>query len=349
VASAATAAPQRKAADSLTIAIPNPFVNYAVPFVAKSAGIFDKYGLNVTLREATGANTLNMLVTGDADISLQSTTSPLLLSAQGKRAVSFYIYSRDPGSWLVGGPGISSLDQLKALGDKCKILGGSPGNQSLGYGYIYRDTKALGITGCAVESTPNANTLLARLAAGQASAASVPYTTAKLAMDAYGAKILINPNLNGYREKYKIARYPTGTWFGLADNLQAKRSAIVRFVKAIDEASKMTNVKNLNKVAGYLQPYSSFSASDLKSIRNQLQNTIRYIGDGASMQTIAQRKKDKNPVTSSSGYISKAVWSVALQQYAKWETPGLDVTAPYAQYNQAVDMSYLTAALKPSK
>jgi ABC-type nitrate/sulfonate/bicarbonate transport system substrate-binding protein len=345
----AVAAPARPQADQLTVAIPNPLVNYAVPFVAKSAGIFAKYGLDVTLKEATGANTLNMLVTGDADISLQSTTQPLLLSQQGKQAVSFYIYSRDPGSWLIGGPGITSLDQAKALGDKCKILGGAPGQQSLGYGYIYRDIASLGLSKCSVESTPNTNTLLARLAAGGVTLATVPFTTVKLAMDAYGAKVLINPNLPSYRKKYNIANYPTGTWFGLKDNLAAKRPAIVRFVKAIDEASRMTVAKNLNQLTRYLQPYSSFSASDFNSLRTQLQNTIRYIGDGGAMQPLAQRKKAPNAVSSSPGYISKAIWDVALKQYAKWQAPGLDLSQPMHQYAQAVDMSYLVEAYKSKK
>jgi ABC-type nitrate/sulfonate/bicarbonate transport system substrate-binding protein len=352
VTAAATASPsgrQTKSDDSITVAVPNPIVNYAQVFIAKAAGLFDKYGVNVTLKEATGANTLNTIVTGEADVTPLSTTQGLQLAAQGKQVSSIYIYSRDPGSWLFGAPGITSIDQAKALGDKCKILGGTVGNQSYGYALIYKDTAKLGLSQCSTDGTPSTATLIARMAAGQATLASGPYSAAKLAVDAYGAKILINPNLPGYRKQYNLPNFVAGTWWGLKDNLQAKRPAVVKFVRALDAAAALMLPKNLNQLTKYLQPFSSFNTIAFNDLRNQLQNTIRYIGAGANQATLAQIKAKPNALTSDPGWITQAAWAESLKQYTKWGVPGLDVTASYASYGAAVDMSYLTEALKSKK
>jgi ABC-type nitrate/sulfonate/bicarbonate transport system substrate-binding protein len=345
-ATVAAAAGERKAEDSLTVAIPNPLVNYTAPFVAKAAGYFEKHGVNVTLREATGANTLNMLVTGEADIAISSSTQGMQLSQQGKQVSHFYIYSRDPGSWLIGAPGITSLEQAKALGDKCKILGGLVGSQSYGFGFLYRDVKRLGLEKCSVDSAPTTATLLARMASGQATLASVPYTTVKLAIQAYGAKVLINPNLPGYRKQYNLPNFISGTWYGLQDNLQAKRSAVVKFVRAINDASTLMVPKNLTQLTRYLQGFGSFNTVEFNSLRTQLQNTIRYIGAGTNQATAAEIKKNPKALKSNPGWITQKAWTESLRQYAKWDVPSLQLSSEVHSYRRAVDMSYLTEALR---
>jgi ABC-type nitrate/sulfonate/bicarbonate transport system substrate-binding protein len=342
----ATASSSRKADDSLTIAISNPLVNFAQPFVAKSAGLFDKYGVNVTIKEGTGGNTLNMLVTGEADVTIFATTAGMLLSQQGKQMSHIYDFSSDPGSFLIGAPGINSVDQAKALGDKCTILGGAAGSQGYGYAVIYKEFAPLGLSKCNVESTPSSSTLIARMAGGQATLASVSYSGAKLAMDAYGAKILINPNLPGYRKKYQVASYMTGGYYGAKDNLQSKRPAVVKFLEAIDDAAKLMVPKNLAQLTTYLKAYSSFSAQDFNSLRTQLQNSIRYIGAGANVTPPAELKANPNALKNQTGWISKPLWDLSLKQYAKWQVPGLDLSSPVHQYSAEVDMSYLTEALK---
>jgi ABC-type nitrate/sulfonate/bicarbonate transport system substrate-binding protein len=313
----ATASSSRKADDSLTVAISNPLVNFAQTFVAKSAGLFDKYGVNVTIKEGTGANTLNMLVSGEADVTTFATTAGMLLSQQGKQMSHIYSWSSDPGSFLIGAPGITTIDQAKALGDKCTILGGAAGSQGYGYAIIYRDFAPLGLSKCKVESTPSTPTLLARMAAGQATLASVSFSGAKLGVDAYGAKILINPNLPGYRKKYQVASYMTGSIYGAKDNLQSKRAAVVKYLEAMDDASKLLVPKNLTQLTKYLATYSSFSASDFNSLRTQLQNSIRYIGEGANVTPAADRKASPNKLTNQTGWISKKLWDDSLALAAK--------------------------------
>jgi hypothetical protein len=55
--------------------------------------------------------------------------------------------------------------------------------------------------------------------------------SANLAIDAYRAKVVINPNLPGYRKRYQIPMYMTGSIYGLRSNLQSKRAAVVKFLQ----------------------------------------------------------------------------------------------------------------------
>lgn len=345
----AGAKPSARAAateDSLTVEVPLPVVNFAIIFVAQSAGLFAKHGLNVKVMEATGASTLPQLVSGQADLAIFSTTQGLQLSSQGAPVSNIFNYSRDPGSFLIGGPGVTSIEQLKALGSKCHIVTATPGAQSSGYANQYVKMAALGLQQCSIDNTPSTAVTLAQLGSGQDQAAVSTYTTYALAKKAFGATILINANLPGYRKKYKLPDFNSGTIFGMKANLQAKRPAVVKFLRAINDATKLLVPKNLNMLTNYLQTYGSFSANSFETNRTSLQFTILSIGPGANLADKAQIKARPNAATSQPGWLSKSVWQTSLGQWAKWGVPNLDTTASYASYENAVDMSYLLEALK---
>jgi hypothetical protein len=259
---------------------------------------------------------------------------------------NIYNYSRDPGSFVIGGPGITSLAQLKALGSKCRLVTSSPGAQSSGYANQYVKIPKLGLEQCSIDNTPSTPVTLAQLASGQDQAAVSTYSLYVLAKAAFGATILVNANLPTYRKQYGLPNFNSGTIFGLKSNLQAKRPVIVKFLRAINDATKLIVPKNLTMLTNYLQQFPSFGANSFTVNRNSLQFTIRFIGAGANLADPAQIKAHPNAITSQPGWLSKKVWQTSIEQYKKWGVPNLDLDASYASYENAVDMSYFTASLK---
>jgi ABC-type nitrate/sulfonate/bicarbonate transport system substrate-binding protein len=334
------------AEDTLNIDIVAPNANFAPVFVAKSAGLFSKYGLNVNIIENTGANTLNMLVSGQADITLFSTSNPNILAGQGQPTTVFMNGLRDSGAALIGHQSITSLGQLQALGDNCHITTTAIGTQAYGYAYQYTHIAKLGLQKCRIESAPSNAVAVARLASGQVQAAVLPLPFAITFVNQIGAHILISPNKRGYRKSLGLPEFISSVYFGLTSTVEAKRPLIIRFIKAINDTNKLLVPKNLTQLTRYLQPFDSFKNVEFKTLRTSLQFIISYMGPGANYASAAAIKKRPNALTSNPGYIPAAAWNTSLQQIELWGLSNFDASTAAYQYKARVDMSYLAAALK---
>lgn len=346
LAAPSSASSHRGAEDSLTVDIVAPNANFAPVFVAKSAGIFSKYGLNVNILENTGANTLNLLVSGQADITLYATPNPLLLAAQGQPTTVFMNGLRDSGAALIGNQSITTTAQLKALGDNCHITTTAPGSQAYGYAFEYTHIAKLGLQQCKIEAAPSNAVAVARLASGQVQAAVLPLAFAITFVNQVGAHILISPNVPGYRKSLGLPEFISSVYFGLTSTIEAKRPLIIRFIKAINDTNKLLVPKNLETLTKYLQPFDSFKSVDFKTLRTSLQFIISYMGPGANYASRTAIKKHPNALTSNPGYVPASAWNTSLQQIALWGLANFDPNAASNQYRARVDMSYLTQALK---
>ncbi len=347
VANGATAAEGGAKLDNLTVAIALPNANFAPVFVAKAAGIFQKYGLDVTIKENTGASTLNMIASGQVDLTLFTTTNQLLLAEQGQPTSAIMNGLRDSGAALVGGPSITSIGQLRALGSGCRIGTTAPGTQAYGYTYEYTHTIAkLGLQQCSIEPVSSNSIAVARLVSGQVQAVVLPLPYVITFVNATGTHLLISPATRGYRKQYGLPEFISSVYWGLTSKLESERPQIVRFVKAMNETNKLFVPKNLTMLTKYLQPFDSFRAVDFKALRTALQFIILYQGPGANYARPAMVKAHPHALTTNPGYIPKSVWNASLQQYALWGIANFDAKASVNSYPERVDMSYLAAALK---
>lgn len=345
--SSATAATSSKAQtlDKLSVAIIAPNANFAPVFIAKSAKIFEKYNLDVDIVENSGANTLNFLVSGRADITLFATPNSILLASRGQPTTVFMNGLRDSGAALIGGPEFRTIGSLGALESRCSITTTQPGTQAYGYGYVYTHTDKLPLKNCRLEAAPSNAVAVARLASGQVSAAVLPLAFAITFVNQIGAHLLISPNVPNYRKQYDLPQFSSSVYFGLTSTIQSKRAQIINFIKAINETNALLVPKNLTRLTNLLKPFDSFKAVDTKDLRTSLQFIISYMGVGAnyaSPQTIRQfpKRLSTNP-----GYLPQAVWNRSLEQYALWGIPGFDPNSTFSRYGARVNMSYLSQAL----
>jgi ABC-type nitrate/sulfonate/bicarbonate transport system substrate-binding protein len=339
------AGPAAPALDKLSVAIIAPNANFAPVFVAKSSGIFEKHNLDVDIVENAGANTLNFLVSGRADVTLFATPNSILLASRGQPTTVFMNALQDSGAALVGGPNFRSIASLGALGNRCSITTTQPGTQGYGYAYFYTHTDKLPLRNCNLEPAPSNAVAVARLASGQVSAAVLPLSFAITFVNEIGAHLLVSPNLPSYRRQFGLPTFSSSVYFGLTSVVQSKRPQIINFIKAINETNRMLVPRNLTRLTQLLKPFDSFKAVDDKELRTSLQFIISYMGPGANYASPAAIKRFPKRMTSNPGYIPQAVWNRSLRQYAQWGIPGFDAEAAASRYGARVNMSYLSAAL----
>jgi ABC-type nitrate/sulfonate/bicarbonate transport system substrate-binding protein len=330
--------------NTITVAVDAPLVNWASVFLAKGDGLFKKYGVNVNILESTGAETLPDIVSGQADITIFSVTSALVLASQGKPVSEIYNFSRDPGSDLIGAKGVTSIAQLQALGSKCVIGSQVTGSQGYGYAKVFIHSH-LGLQNCTISPASSTAVTIAQLESGQISAASATPTIYNDVKQAYPASLLVNANDPNFRKEFGVPNFLTGTFFGLQSDLNAKRKAVVKFLQAIDAATALLTPKNVDFVAKKLEPFASFSPVPLAVNELSLKQTINSIGQQTTLATPQQVKQHPKADTSQPGWITPTDWALAINQYGNWDIPGISLTATYASYPKAVDMSYLKAAL----
>ena len=107
-------------------------VFYAPQYIAMSEGIFEKYGLDVEIFLASGADkVMAALLSGDADIGLMGPEASIYVYAQGKKdyALTFAQLTQTDGSFIFGRENIEDF-KLSDLSGK-SILGGRRGGMPL--------------------------------------------------------------------------------------------------------------------------------------------------------------------------------------------------------------------------
>jgi hypothetical protein len=335
--------------DSLTIAISAPNTNFAPVFVAKAAGLFSKYGLDVNIMENTGASTLNLIVSGQADLTLFTPPNEILLALQGQPTTLIMNGLRDSGSALISNSSITSLSQIKGLGSSCSIATTAPGTQGYGYATQYTKIPSLGMSQCQVSGASSNAIAFARLTSNQSQLAVLPLSYAITVVNPVGAHILISPNVPSYRKTYDLPNFMSSGYWGLSSNINSKPDVMVRFIKAIIDANKLLVPANLTKLATYLQGFSSFNTLSIPTLRTSLQFIISYMGPGSSYASKADMKLYPNRLSTNPGYVPKSIWDESLKQWAKWGVANFDPTAPASQYGQRVNMLYLSKALGSRK
>jgi NitT/TauT family transport system substrate-binding protein len=241
-ATAATAAPKAQKLTTITLGVPGipPVFLGVMPYTALEQGYYKHFGLDVQIKGFTsGTDAVKAVQAGQIDLAWSPTPFAMTLISKGVPLVG--VEGMDKVDWVLGasGGGISTCSDLK---------GQNIGVDSIG-GARYQALQAM-LTKCKLTIQdvkpivfPGAAALQALLA-GQIHA-SVLHLDDLAEADAQGAnvkKIVTIAQTDPFQHYDMLV--------GLRDNLAAKRSAIIAFLKAdIQTIRYMNNPKALNRVA----------------------------------------------------------------------------------------------------
>lgn len=298
---------------------------WAPAYIAQSEGFYEKHGVDVTIEENTGSNTLNSLVSGRIDIGAYGGTLPLLASLQGKQTTTLISTAAGGGAaTLVGGKGITDIKQLD--GKRVAVL--PAGSSSYGWAQYYQ--KKFGVSFDLVAMQDGAS-IASSVISGNVDGAMGIYTTFAGAIGDKKVNLLLDTRDMDERQDLLGARVtvPEGSLFGLASTVKDKREAVEGVLAAWNEARVFLleyAESDPEKIAQILSSYDGFSGIKVEQLAADVRGTASYndVPDG--------------------GHISESDWQVALDTYATWGISGFDKSDDKLAYGNAVDMSFLDAS-----
>lgn len=316
---------------TLNIAYPANNAFTMETYVGVAKGFFKDNGVDVQITDGLGSNAAALVVSGQYDLTVLGTTAPLLTAAQGKPTSSIraVLGGGNGGSLLVNPTKFTSLQALEAA-PSCTLATFPPGTSAYGFAVELKNKLNLH---CSLSLLATAPLQAAAVDNGSADGIVGSKPNFDSAIAAGKLKVLIDTSNSQQRQQYYGAPYIETTEWGLTSNLQAKRSAIVDYLKGIKQSDAYLKTRSNAQIAQILVQFPAFQSVPLGELTSQVQYPRVQLGLG-----------------SSGGYITQAEWQTTLNALTTWGVPNYNPSNPVFSYGQRVDMSYWTAAYgsKPS-
>ncbi|MGZ5835557.1 MAG: ABC transporter substrate-binding protein, partial [Xanthobacteraceae bacterium] len=226
--------------------IPPVFVSTQA-YVALQEKLFDKYGVNVTLRPFdSGASAARALASGDVDVSLSP--SPLIVNmlSNNPSVDIVAIYGHEKPDWLIGSldGSITKCEQVKGQAVGVDSLGGA---RSIALAQMLRQCNLKAEDTQQVPLSTNVHTAMI---SGQLKVGVLHIDDVPIIERESKKKIITVVDINDVQKVNHYMAVST-TQKKLADN----RDAYVRFLAAMIEAERfMRDPKNADKVANDASP-----------------------------------------------------------------------------------------------
>jgi NitT/TauT family transport system substrate-binding protein len=216
-----------------TVAIP-PIFAMVLPYVARDAGFFDKYGVDVQLRDMkTGVDAARAVQGGDLDFAF-SPTGPVM-SFAGKGAQVTSLMGMDNVDWLVGTVNPENQRCADLAGDTIAV--DSVGGARYSVLELILDSCGLSINDVETVSLPGAPAIQA-IVAGQIDTAVLHLDDLHVIEEQSDKKMLVVEWLKDVRpdQHYLIA-------WALSQTVQEKRPQLVRALAAMTETVRFMQDK----------------------------------------------------------------------------------------------------------
>jgi NitT/TauT family transport system substrate-binding protein len=299
--------------------------DFMQPHIAEALGYFKQLGVNVKLRNNTSAQALNDVILGSADLGMGAAGNPLLGAQRGRDVQIVYVpQSGASAGMLVGGPDVTSVDQLK--GKRIGTL--TRGSSS--YGIAYRYSDKLGLKADIVPFSEPA-TLTAALAAGKIAAGVCPFDAFSSLLASGKGHILVDVRNAQTRHTTLGQDYPEGSVFGLKSNLDKKHDAIVKVLEAYQMALNYIRTHSTQEIAATLRKESDWTQFTEAQLSSSVATASNFVGIN-------------------DGSIPQSIWSYSVQQYATyWKLGDFSASDPKYAYDSLVNMTFLDEADKAVK
>ncbi len=288
-------------------------------FVAKQAGLFAAEGVDVDLTVA-GANTVTSVTSGQADIAQGGALAPITVAKQGKdTAILFWALGNKAAGFVVGKPGITSLDQCKTVITSTEAT--SP------FGWVTAYKRALGLD-YRIIASQDVPAISATVAAGTNDCGGSTYGQFTSGIAAGKMSLIIDP-----RDPSKLPAavrdlnfIDSGFW-GMKANLPPLKDQLVRFVRGMEKA--MTYIKDhtgtqLAELLYQREDWKAIPKADLAQLIDS--QRFAWLPDG--------------------GRITEQAWAGVTTFVQNMGLTYVTTSDPTWSYASRVDMSYLDAATR---
>jgi ABC-type nitrate/sulfonate/bicarbonate transport system substrate-binding protein len=304
----------------LTVVTGGIDVVWAPFYFAQQRGYFTKYGVDLTMRNA-GSNITQVVASGQADIALNN--SVLAPAKSGIDTVAIHtLVSGLVNEYVVGLPKVKTINDCSRLG----VF--PPPGATYAIAVINKQVFSASYTIVPLD----VNVQIASLASGSIDCLLASGSFVQPAITSGTAHLVVDGSDKAIRSNTKLtdAISAQGGIWGIRSNLQGKREAVVRFLKAVHQALTDMLKMSPDKVLAVIRQSPDFAPVDLTAL------TQGY-------------NIDKEFWFPNNGYISAAQWPNVLNLYIASGSTYIDPTNATWQYAQRVDMSYYESAFGKPK
>jgi ABC-type nitrate/sulfonate/bicarbonate transport system substrate-binding protein len=313
---AQTAAPREKLNVIAGTVEPGRIIEY----VAILNGYYAAEGLDVEFKIVGANNVVNLIVSGAADLANIAVPNALAPVRDGKETVIIQ------GATGNGASGFFSGNVSKGITDysQCKrITTFTAGSAAYAWAALYK--KVLNLQGELVQLGDVA-ALQPSILSGQSDCGSTGGNVVTEGLRSGALRLLIDPRAGLPAAVPKnVLEQAT---FGLKDNLKAKRSAVIKYLKASQRAAQAIAGMSNAELAALLVKDPDWQAIGVTN-------------------AIAQLELNRFSVRPNNGYIESGIWSTELD-WVRYGSPFVDNDAKWSFANR-VDMSYYEEALGKPK
>ena len=305
----------------LTVVSTIAISTYAPFYLALQAGYFADAGLDVDYKLGPETNIGPTMLSGQADIGMTGTPSPLLLAQQG-RDTKIILNAIGGGAGMFG----AGLPQYKDITDCKKMISQIKGQTS--YAAAVNVRTIFGANYEILDRYNQSPLMTAAAMSGEGDCLVTAYAALSPVIAAGKMKLLLNPGDKSTLPAAWPSGLAEGTFWALGNRLKDKKftDALPKFIAALDRASKdIIGVESAQDVARRLGENKDFGG----------QSAAKLAGDYSVFKPF---------ILPEQGEITEASWNDSLDYFV---TGGVIQGNPKDQlysYADRVDMSFYKAA-----
>ena len=283
-------------------------------YLAETLGYAKQEGLDFTVKTVF-ANSLNLVVAGDGDLSVIGVSSALVPVREGKETSIVYAISSGLGTGYM-----AASASIKTIADCTRVSTSRAGSAVFSSAMAYKTSSGGKFN---ILELGDANQIVASVLSGGSDCAVSALAVLQPGLEK-GMHLLVDPRNPATVPPNTIqGTISSGLW-GMKDNLRQKRPAMEKLMRALKRVDQFIKNSTPEQVAAELIKHPDFKTFTLDTIAKQVvAEKLFWFPDG--------------------GYIRSSAWPGTLT-YFKYGLPFIDGSNKLYAWEERVDMSYWVAA-----
>lgn len=304
--------------EELTIAVGAVDPSFTQVWVADVEGFYEDENLDVEITVA-GANLVNLLVSGQADIGVLGTSSAFLPVREGRSTSILYLNSGGAiGGFLAAEPGVETVN------DCTRMATFNVGSSGYAWTVLYKEAFNADYDIVPVQDVP---AIISTVTSGGANCAVSSLAAFGEQLENGDLHLIVDPRDEEAFPPSIPRNLVEGAVWGMTDRLEEKQSAIVRFLRAYHEGFQTINASTSGEIAELLRNADSeWRAFPREALTERIEST-------------------RFSFTPLDGYVPPDVWSGTLQFFREGGLDFIDPDDPEWSYEERVDTSYYEEAI----
>lgn len=283
-------------------------------YLAETLGYAKQEGLDLTVKTVF-ANSLNLVVAGEGDLSVIGVSSALVPVREGKETSIVYAISSGLGTGFM-----AASPNVKSIADCTRVSTSRAGSAVFSSAMAY---KTMGGGKFNILELGDANQIVASVLSGGSDCAVSALAVLQPGLEK-GLHLLVDPRNPATVPPNTIQNTVSSGLWGMKDNLRQKRQAVEKLMRALKRVEQFIKTASPEQVAAELIKHPDFKTYTPDAIARQVVGEkLFWFPDG--------------------GYVRNANWPGTLAYY-KYGLPFIDAGNKLYSWDERVDMSYWISA-----